>query len=44
MQQLYHESRKPFKCSRYPDRGIDFDEDVLCSMDVDLELPGFVDR
>ena len=41
---MYHKTSKPLECSWNADGWADFNQNTLCSVDVDLELAGFVDR
>lgn len=43
MEELYHQTGKAFEGSRYPDGRTDFDENTLGRVNVDLQLPSFVD-
>lgn len=42
MQELDHESGKTLECSRNANRGIDFDQNAFCGMDVNLKFTGFI--
>lgn len=44
VQQLHHQASKALECTGDAHGGADPDEDVLCSLDVDLELASLVDR
>jgi hypothetical protein len=44
MEKLDHETSKSLEGTWDADSWADFDENSLGSMDVDLELPGLVDR
>lgn len=44
MQELDHEPSKALEGARYPDCRADLDENSSCSMNIDLQLPGFVRR
>ena len=43
MQELDHETCKPFEGSRDADGWVDFDQDAFGGMNVNLKLAGFVD-
>lgn len=43
MKQLDHETGESLECTWDAHRGADFDEDALCSVDVDLKLASLVD-
>lgn len=42
--EITHECRKPFESSGDLCRGINFYQDILFSMDVDLQKAGFIQR
>jgi len=44
VEKLDHETSKALKGTRYANGGRDFDKDILCGMNIDLQLAGFVDR
>lgn len=43
MEELDHEAGETLEGSRNTDGGVDFDEDSLGGLDVDLEFTGLVD-
>lgn len=43
VQQLHHQPSEAFECTWDAHGGADTDEDVTCSLDVDLELARLVD-
>lgn len=44
MEKLNHQTSKPFEGSRDTDGGGYFDQNPLGGLDVDLQLPGLIDR
>jgi hypothetical protein len=43
MEELNHETSKTLECTRDADRGVDFDQNAFCSVDIDLEFASLVD-
>ena len=43
VEELDHETCEAFESTGDADLGVDFDEDALCGVDVDLELASLVD-
>lgn len=39
-----HETTEAFESSRNADRGVDFDEDSFCCVNVDLKASGLIHR
>ena len=44
VQQLHHQTSEALECTWDAHSGADPDEDVACSLDVDLEFAGLIDR
>lgn len=43
MEELHHQAGEALEGSRYPNSRADFNEDALGGVDINLQLPSFVD-